>query len=213
MDVSELVATASQLFTAGLASSTRRAYRSGAERYLSFCARAHKVPFPASEEVLILYVSQLHKDKLASGTIKTYIAAIRYEQISKGLGDPKTYEMPRLEYVIKGFKKLSPNSQERRLPMTPEILGKLRQVWDRSSQKRDAMMLWAASCLCFFGFLRSGEAVAPSTRQYDPACHLCYEDVKVDSLVAPSALQVLLKASKTDPFRQGVTIHIGKTGD
>lgn len=78
--------------------------------------------------------------------------------------------------------------------MTPKILGKLREVWDKSPQKRDAMMLWAASCLCFFGFLRSGEAVAPSTMQYDPACHLCYEDVKVDSIAAPSAIQVLLKA-------------------
>lgn len=97
VDVSELVATANKLFTAGLASSTRRAYRSGTERYLSFCASANRAPFPASEEVLILFVSQLHRDKLAPGTIKTYIAAIRYEQISRGLGSPKTYEIPRLE--------------------------------------------------------------------------------------------------------------------
>ena len=40
-----------------------------------------------------------------------------------------------------------------------------------------------------------------------------FEDVKVDSLAAPSAIQVLLKVSKTDPFRQGVMIHIGRTGD
>ncbi len=35
----------------------------------------------------------------------------------------------------------------------------------------------------------------------------------MDSLSAPSAIQVVIKASKTDPFRQGVTIHIGPTKD
>ena len=74
-------------------------------------------------------------------------------------------------------------------------------------------MLWAASCLCFFGFLRSGEVVAPSPQQYDPASHLCVADVKVDDRRAPSFLEVRIKASKTDPFRQGVTIYVGSTGD
>ena len=31
-----------------------------------------------------------------------------------------------------------------------------------------------------FGFLRSGEVVAPSKRCFDPQVHLCYEDIKVD---------------------------------
>ena len=42
--------------------------------------------------------------------------------------------------------------------------------------------------------------------------HLCHEDVKVDSHTAPSYIQVRLKASKTDPFRQGVELHLGATG-
>ncbi len=84
----------------------------------------------------MLFVSHLHTERLAPGTIKTYIAAIRYEQISRGLGNPKTYEMPRLEYVIRGFKKLSSGAQRRRLPITPEILRKLRKIWDKSPKKR-----------------------------------------------------------------------------
>ncbi len=34
-------------------------------------------------------------------------------------------------------------------------------------------------------------------KQYDPAVHLCYKDVKVDSLAAPASIQVTRKASKT----------------
>ena len=41
-------------------------------------------------------------------------------------------------------------------------------------------MLWAASCLLFFGFLHLGEVVIPSTMEYDPAYHLGFEDVCVD---------------------------------
>ena len=35
----------------------------------------------------------------------------------------------------------------------------------------------------------------------------------VDSLSAPSVLQVHLKQSKTDQFRQGIDVFVGKTGD
>ena len=73
-------------------------------------------------------------------------------------------------------------------------------------------MLWAAACLCFFGFLRSGEAVAPSERSYDPKHHLCFEDICIDDPKSPAWIQVIIKASKTDPFRQGVTLYLGCTG-
>ena len=60
----------------------------------------------------------------------------------------------------------------------------------------------------FFGFLRSGEIVCPSENVFDPLSHLCFGDVKVDNQSTPSAIQVTIKASKTDPFRQGVTLHM-----
>ena len=44
----------------------------------------------------------------------------------------------------------------------PQILEKLKRVWQGYPSKRDAAMLWAAATMCFFGFLRSGEVVAPS---------------------------------------------------
>ena len=45
-------------------------------------------------------------------------------------------------------------------------------------------MLWAAMCLCFFGFLRAGKAVAPETN-FDASQHLTYADIAVDDLVDP----------------------------
>ena len=45
-------------------------------------------------------------------------------------------------------------------------------------------MLWAALCLCFFGFLRAGKTVAPETN-FDAPHHLTYADIAVDDLVDP----------------------------
>ena len=105
-----------------------------------------------------------------------------------------------------------PASTRTRLPITPGILRGLKRVWHQEPNQHDAKMLWAAVCLCFAGFLRSGEATCPTEHSFDPATHLCFTDVAVNSRAAPTALRVTIKASKTDPFRQGVTLHIGMAG-
>ena len=47
----------------------------------------------------------------------------------------------------------------------------------------------------------------------DPTSHLSFCDLAVDDQEHPTMLQLNLKASKTDPFRKGVQIVIGRTGD
>ena len=41
-------------------------------------------------------------------------------------------------------------------------------------------MLWAASTLCFFGFLQSGEITVPTESSFDEGAHLTFDDVTVD---------------------------------
>lgn len=67
------------------------------------------------------------------------------------------------------------------------------------------------SCMCFFGFLRAGEVVILSSKGFDPTTHLAYGDVQVDSVVTPWYLEVTIKASKTEPFRKGVSVFLGMT--
>ncbi len=71
-------------------------------------------------------------------------------------------------------------------------------------------MLWAAATMCFFGFLRSGEVVVPGESGFDPTVHLAHGDVKVSSNEDPSFVEVTIKASKTDPYRQGVKVYLGR---
>ena len=149
-------------------------------------------------------MAHLHSGDLTPGTVKGYLAAVRYFQIAQGLGDPRMGDMPQLEYVVKGMKRTAPpRSSRTRLPVTPEILTKLKAVWATRQDRREAAMLWAAACMCFFGFLLTGEVVTPSDSSFDSSTHLTYGDVRVDNVVAPQYLEVKIKASKTNPLRQG----------
>ena len=81
-----------------------------------------------------------------------------------------------------------------------DIMDKLRQIWS-TKERYDAIMLWAASCMCFYGFLRSKEITVASVAEFDPEGHLCEGDVALDKLKNPAVVRVHIEASKIDPFR------------
>ena len=70
-------------------------------------------------------------------------------------------------------------------------------------------MLWAACCVGFFRFMRAGEFTA-RTGEHSPS--LTAQDAAVDDRSNPSMVRIHLKSSKTDPFRHGVDIYLGRTG-
>ncbi len=147
---------------------------------------------------------------LTHSTIKGYLSAIRHLQIASGLPDPCMSSMAKLDGVVRA--KTNPPSRTR-LPITPPILRRIGSVWEAQGPSKDQVMLWAAATLIFFGFMRSGELTVPSGSAFDPAIHLTMEDITVDDIAKPSMLKLHLKASKTDPFRRGVDIVVGRTQD
>ena len=210
LDVTKLESAVWQLFSAGVAPSTLKAYQSGLNRYNQFCALSSLPPFPTNEHTLSLFVAYLYREGLCYTTVKTYLSGVRYMHIKLGLGDMRAQHMPQLEYITKGLRKLtSKGSASKRLPITPHLMHILRSAWGSLPNRFDAEMLWAASCMCFFGFLRSGEIVVPSSSHYDPNLHLSYGDVCLNDTTSPKFLAVHIKASKTDPFRQGISIYLG----
>ena len=72
-------------------------------------------------------------------------------------------------------------------------------------------MIWATSCLYYFVVLLAGEITVLSKGAYDQDAHLNFADVAVDNVSNASMIKVTMKASKTDQFRQGVDIIIGRT--
>ena len=119
-------------FRGGLAASTQRSYNSGKKWYLEFCIKDAAKLLPVREELLCRFVAQLADEGLSPNTIKPYLSAFRHLQVSMSLPDPKIGDMARLEQVLKGskrkFAKRGPGQRER-LPITPDILLRLKSHW------------------------------------------------------------------------------------
>ena len=172
-------------------------------------------PYPLLEDTLCRYMAFLAKEGIKHRTIKPYLSHIRCLQIQQGLGNPFATTLPRLECVLTGIKRVEArggNATRTRLPITIDILQCLYEVWLGQPAWAEGVMLWAAACIGFFGFLRAGEFTVPSAEAYNPDTHLILSDIALDSHTSPSVVRVSIKQSKTDPFRQGVDIFIGRSG-
>ena len=141
-------------------------------------------------------------------TIKNYLPAVKNYHSSHG------YELPlsnflRLRLIFRGIKRSQGHQSKVRRPITLQLLNVFYHLSVQRTDNRDSLMLWAAMTLAFFGFLRLGELTCIST--FDPQLHLMNRDITFMPRNSPQYMLVRLKVSKTDPFRQGQTIVIGKT--
>jgi hypothetical protein len=184
----------------------------GKKKYLAFCQQASTTPLPVTEQKLVNFVAFAVNHGLKHQTIKCYLSAIRHLQIECGGGDPRVDSMPLLVLALRGTKREQAGIGTRtHLPITPVILEKLRRIWNQDPANPDHVMLWAACCVGFFDFLRSGEMTAPEVGEFDPQQHLTVKDISPDSIENPTTISVRIKQSKTDPFRQGVSIFLNRT--
>lgn len=198
-----------------LSTRTRASYETGINTFRSFCAM-HNVDFNkrswfTSEHVMISFTCHCADVlKIAFGTIKTYLAGIRSYCIEQGLGNPFLHlngqPMLQLDRILRGIRKHQKPSENKRLPITSNILMKLCHTLDGNifGIYTDLLMK-AACCLAYFGFLRCGEFTTYS-RHFNVECDLCLGDVTLDLKTDTGVCYLRLKASKTDPFRQGYVI-------
>ena len=146
-------------------------------------------------------------------TIKTYLSGVQYCHITSGFPDPlRNSYMPRLDYTLRGVKWVQAQkggTQPSRLLITPLLLRLMKGVWAPSAGQ-DEKMIWAACCMAFFGFLRIGEMTVPDGSSFDPSVHLGVSDITVNNAKSPSLLRVMIKQSKTDSFRKGMELYIGR---
>ena len=216
MDISRLDSVVEFYFQRSVANSTQKTYASAQSRYLSFCSQFLLTPLPVSESQLCRFVSFLATEKVSHSSTKTYLSAVRHLQVSYCYPDPQLYSMPKLQGVVRGIKSQqarTKNFSPKRLPITTSVLRRLRAHLGSRFSDPDMLMIWAASSVCFFGFLRAGELTVPSDKEFDPASHLCFSDISIDDIFDPQIVKLHLKSSKTDPFRKGVDVVLGRTNN
>ena len=82
-----------------------------------------------------------------------------------------------------------------------------RYIFRSNLTNHNKLMFWSAYTLAFFGFLRSSEYVSTSASNYLKHRTLLHRDV----LIKRGCIYLTIKASKTDLFREGVTLLIAPT--
>lgn len=171
----------------------------------------HKTgPILPTSETVLTYFAVFLAQTVNPGTIKVYLAAVRHLHLINGFDLPVN-KFTRLQYVLRGIKRVKGVTTRVRLPITLVHLKLFyRLLHSRTVPLLDERMLWAAISLAFFGFLRIGEMTCP--RQFDSSVHLTKSDISFhpNGISSKSLhMSVKIKVSKTDPFRSAVTITIG----
>lgn len=169
-------------------------------------------PLPVTESNLAHFVAFLFKDYLSRATVKNYLAAVRYTQITLGLGDPEMSNMPKLEYVMKGSNKVQS------LPhpaLTSPLHRIICNVWRSKSM---AGLAESPRCLDVVGnsndvFLQFSEewqgdrTFTIHTQPFRSPLlwgHSHRQYMYIGSIVCSSAPN---KALKIDPYRKGVSVY------
>ena len=96
------------------------------------------------------------------------------------------------------------------LRITMSIMAQIKSILTKHSKNYQSTIIWVAYCTAFFGFLHVNEFTVPSPYKYDPNVHLSLSDVTLDNTYPPEVVRLHIKQSKTDPFRKGTYIHLGR---
>jgi integrase len=161
------------------------------------------VPLPCTEEIALLYIAHLDKCKLASGTIRVYMSALRSLHIQEGymydVGDSQRLQRALRAVTING------PAPTQKLPITYDLLSRMRGALPIG---HDGIMQAAAMSLAFFGCLRAAELCVQDNAKFDPVVNLCIGDVSFHTTPDEVMVCVRIKKSKTDTTNAGFSVYI-----
>jgi hypothetical protein len=132
-------------------------------------------------------------------SMKTYLYGVRHAHVVAGRKNPIA-DCPALESALRAIKRKRGAQKRPRLPVTVSLLAAIKEFLDLTNH--DHRVVWAALVLGVFGLLRLGELLPDR------------QPLRDQDFVARSnqLTEMLLRASKTDPFRLGCQIKFFRTG-
>lgn len=161
--------------------------------------------FPATETMLLAFIAYLHSTTrpLAYKTVKAYLSHVKRLAILLGTDDT-VFSASRIQVALRGYRLLHGDApvKRRRIPITIDILNKFISLLDPTIPNQ--RVIGAMLCVGVYGLFRSGEL----------ACKTSTPTVSVLSRADVSwksdCCTITLRASKTDPFRNGADIILYK---
>ena len=177
MDLTSLERTV-HFLEAGLSESTKKVYRAGWNRYMSF-VRAFSLPATTvAPENVTLIVAFHGSEGLCVSTIESYLAALRHVQV---LSDPScilpSFHSPHMKVLLHSIRR---DQARVRLPITASLLQRIKSHLSNDPSAFLNILIWSACCEGFFGFLCCREFLIPDGQQFDANRHLSLADVTLD---------------------------------
>lgn len=156
-----------------LSATTRRAYQSQLSSYLKFCDEMGYKPVPIDKQHLLRYIAHI-SSRLSANSIPKYLNVVRVIHLECGFPNPTSGW--HLQTLIKGIQKDFGTKVNQKLPITPDILLRIRRLIDLEAPFWKCF--WAACLVAFYGLLRKSnvflEPLLPASSQK----HLRRKDVR-----------------------------------
>jgi hypothetical protein len=167
-----------------------------------------------NEDILVYFVTHCAWNlRISYTTIKSYLCGIRNLYIQNKYPNPlaESSGLPRLrlQLILRGIQKSRPKKPLSRLPITTNILKQFCHRLHAGFFGHYLDLLMQAACLlAFFAFLRCGEFTTCS-QSFTPEMNLTLGDLTpIYHHGQITEMSLLIKVSKTDPFRQGCRVHV-----
>ena len=169
-----------------------------------------------SEYTLVLFVTRFTNQQLFHGTIQVYLSPVRILHITK-----KEYHTfiacvtPWLDQVLKGIQKthaLTHSSKEWHLIIFPNLEW-IHPLLSNQTDNYYNLMIWVTYCTAYFGLVRVSKFFASSPNHISSYyfTDLLLSYLAIDSPIVPHIIRIILKQSKTDQYRLGTHIYLGRT--
>ena len=186
------------------AQGTNASYKAKQRKWFDFCERFDCQALPARECDVMAFVAWRART-VAPGTIKSDLSALRHLHVENGFSKQwKLDEWDSLHRIMRGIKRIKgDSSRDNRLPVTVALLHRFHRHLLKPLSY-DTLVVFVAMCTGTYGLLRSGEFVVSS--KHTTPLLLRQITINDDHMV------IKLEQSKTDPFRKGVSLHIGANG-
>ena len=101
---------------------------------------------------------------------------------------------PRLQLILKGIQRNQAISHPPRARL--QIMQSINNLLINQTHSYANILIWAACCLAFFGFLRVSEFMLSSNSSYDEEYHLPPADISIDDRNNPQLLKVKSSSQK-----------------
>lgn len=125
---------------------TRRNLKTQWKSFFLFCVYFNLTPLPCSLDTLCLFAQFLSRSFQSVDSIRNYLYGVKFLHLFLEL--PFThFETFYFKLFMKGLKRCNPHSVKAALPITPDILIKIRKVMDFNNEN-----MYTYWCLCLFSF-------------------------------------------------------------